>query len=113
AFERTEALLTLAEALLGHYEAGKARRAALDFDDLVQRTSDLLSRAGAEWVLYKLDRGIDHILVDEAQDTSPAQWQIIEKLEHEFTAGHGARPGRRTIFAVGDEKQSIFSFQGA
>ena len=113
AFERTEALLAVAEALLGHYEAGKARRAALDFDDLVQRTSDLLTRAGAEWVLYKLDRGIDHILVDEAQDTSPAQWQIIEKLAHEFTAGHGARAGRRTIFAVGDEKQSIFSFQGA
>ncbi|WP_413991418.1 double-strand break repair helicase AddA [Labrys okinawensis] len=113
AYERTEALLAVAAALLGRYKNGKAGRAALDFDDLVQRTADLLSRAGAEWVLYKLDRGIDHILVDEAQDTSPAQWAIIEKLAHEFTAGSGARVERRTIFAVGDEKQSIFSFQGA
>ncbi|MDQ0395397.1 double-strand break repair helicase AddA [Labrys monachus] len=113
ALERSEALLVIAEALLRRYEAGKARRAALDFDDLVQKTSQLMTRAGAEWVLYKLDRGIDHILVDEAQDTSPAQWRIVEKLAHEFTAGAGARPGRRTIFAVGDEKQSIFSFQGA
>ncbi|CAM5773656.1 double-strand break repair helicase AddA [Labrys miyagiensis] len=113
AYERTEALLAVAAALLGRYKAGKAARAALDFDDLVQRAADLLSRAGAEWVLYKLDRGIDHILVDEAQDTSPAQWAIIERLAHEFTAGAGARVERRTIFAVGDEKQSIFSFQGA
>ncbi|GLS23186.1 double-strand break repair helicase AddA [Labrys miyagiensis] len=113
AYERTGALLAVAAALLGRYKAGKAGRAALDFDDLVQRTADLLSRAGAEWVLYKLDRGIDHILVDEAQDTSPAQWAIIERLAHEFTAGAGARVERRTIFAVGDEKQSIFSFQGA
>ncbi|MBP0582442.1 double-strand break repair helicase AddA [Labrys sp. LIt4] len=113
AYERSAALIAVAAALLGRYKAGKAARAALDFDDLVQRTADLLSRAGAEWVLYKLDRGIDHILVDEAQDTSPAQWHIIEMLAHEFTSGAGARSERRTIFAVGDEKQSIFSFQGA
>jgi ATP-dependent helicase/nuclease subunit A len=113
AYERTQALLAVAAALLGRYKAGKAARAALDFDDLVQRAADLLSRAGAEWVLYKLDRGIDHILVDEAQDTSPSQWAIIARLAHEFTAGAGARLERRTIFAVGDEKQSIFSFQGA
>lgn len=113
AYERSEALIAVAAALLGRYKAGKVARGALDFDDLVQRTADLLSRAGAEWVLYKLDRGIDHILVDEAQDTSPAQWHIIEMLAHEFTAGAGAGKERRTIFAVGDEKQSIFSFQGA
>ena len=113
AYERSEALIAVAAALLGRYKAGKVMRAALDFDDLVQRTADLLSRAGAEWVLYKLDRGIDHILVDEAQDTSPAQWHIIAMLAHEFTSGSGARSERRTIFAVGDEKQSIFSFQGA
>ncbi|QEN89179.1 double-strand break repair helicase AddA [Labrys sp. KNU-23] len=113
AYERSEALITVAAALLGRYKAGKVMRAALDFDDLVQRTADLLSRAGAEWVLYKLDRGIDHVLVDEAQDTSPAQWHIIAMLAHEFTSGTGARSERRTIFAVGDEKQSIFSFQGA
>jgi ATP-dependent helicase/nuclease subunit A len=113
-FERTAALMTLAVALLETYERRKRRIAALDFDDLVTKTLELLRRAGAEWVLYKLDRGIDHILVDEAQDTSPKQWQIVDLLASEFTAGEGARSGvKRTIFAVGDEKQSIFSFQGA
>ena len=66
------------------------------------------------WVLYKLDGGIDHILIDEAQDTSPEQWAIVRKLTEEFFAGEArARTASRTIFAVGDEKQSIFSFQGA
>ena len=62
---------------------------------------------------YKLDQGIDHLLIDEAQDTSSKQWEIIHLLVAEFFAGAGARSIRRTIFAVGDEKQSIFSFQGA
>ena len=68
----------------------------------------------AAWVLYRLDGGIDHILVDEAQDTSPVQWDVIEKLAQEFTSGEGARSDvERTIFVVGDKKQSIYSFQGA
>ena len=66
------------------------------------------------WVHYKLDRGVDHVLIDEAQDTSPRQWDIVAHIISEFTAGAGARDGvMRTVFAVGDEKQSIFSFQGA
>jgi ATP-dependent helicase/nuclease subunit A len=65
-------------------------------------------------VHYKLDRGVDHVLIDEAQDTSPRQWDIVDRIIAEFTSGEGARDGvKRTIFAVGDEKQSIFSFQGA
>src|SRR5262249_19703582 len=87
---------------------------ALDYDDLIARTLHLLSRAGAAaWVMYKIDGGIDHILVDEAQDTNPAQWAIIERLAEEFFAGAGSSERPRTIFAVGDEKQSIYSFQGA
>ena len=71
-------------------------------------------RAGAAaWVLFKLDGGVDHILVDEAQDTNPEQWAIIERLAEEFFAGEGASDTLRTLFAVGDEKQSIYSFQGA
>ena len=73
----------------------------------------MLENTDAAWVLYKLDAGIDHILVDEAQDTSRAQWDILRKLAADFLAGEGARSRRRTFFAVGDEKQSIFSFQGA
>ena len=62
---------------------------------------------------YKLDLGIDHVLIDEAQDTSPKQWEIVQRLVGEFTAGGARASVTRTIFAVGDEKQSIFSFQGA
>jgi len=110
----TMALLRLADAVMQRYAQAKARRAALDFDDLIQRTKSLLLTSGnAQWVLYKLDSGLEHILVDESQDTSPAQWSVIEALADEFFAGSGAAPRPRTVFAVGDEKQSIYSFQGA
>ncbi|HRO15019.1 MAG TPA: double-strand break repair helicase AddA [Paracoccus sp. (in: a-proteobacteria)] len=95
---------------------GAVKRAAgwLDFDDLIAHTAPLLdSAAMAQWVLFRLDGGIDHILVDEAQDTSPRQWQVIERLTTEFTAGAGAADRARTLFVVGDPKQSIYSFQGA
>lgn len=97
------------------YAAAKRARGWLDFDDLIARTAALLSSAGmAQWVLFRLDGGIDHILVDEAQDTSPAQWDVIARLASEFTAGSGTRAaGERTLFVVGDPKQSIYSFQGA
>ena len=108
------ALHRFARAFLPRYAERKARRGWLDFDDLITRAAALLSDRGvAQWVLWRLDGGIDHILVDEAQDTSPAQWQVIERLAEEFTAGEGARAVARTIFVVGDKKQSIYSFQGA
>ena len=115
AAEKTAALYKFANAFLPAYEARKQRFGWLDFDDLIQKTRRLLAESQvAEWVLYRLDGGLDHILVDEAQDTSPTQWQVIERLAQEFTAGQGARDGTlRTIFVVGDKKQSIYSFQGA
>ena len=111
----TAAIITLGSAVLTRYRDVKARRGLLDFDDLILRTAQLLQSPGrAPWVLFKLDGGIDHILVDEAQDTSPAQWVIIDALVAEFFAGQGARSdSNRTLFVVGDEKQSIYSFQGA
>jgi len=113
--EATMALLRLADAVQARYTDAKVRRAALDFEDLIARTKALLStRDSAEWVLFKLDNGLDHILVDESQDTSPSQWKVVEAIATEFFAGTGARPDIvRTLFAVGDEKQSIYSFQGA
>src|SRR5690606_16433328 len=113
--ENSRAALTVADWLIGRYEQLKAGRGLLDFNDLITRTVRLLSRQDAgPWVLYKLDRGIDHILLDEAQDTRPDQWSVVERLAGEFFAGRGARDEvHRTIFAVGDEKQSIYSFQGA
>ncbi|MFD1697227.1 double-strand break repair helicase AddA [Roseibium aestuarii] len=110
----TAALLTLAHAVIDLYEAAKTRQGFLDFEDLVVRTATMLSRSeAAQWVQFKLDQGLDHILVDEAQDTSPRQWQVVQALAAEFFTGTGARDTLRTIFAVGDEKQSIYSFQGA
>ncbi|HYL48305.1 MAG TPA: double-strand break repair helicase AddA [Stellaceae bacterium] len=110
----TAALIRLAGAVLDAYAAYKTARALLDFDDLVLKAKDLLRRPGvAPWVLFKLDGGIDHILIDEAQDTNPDQWEVIAALAEEFFAGEGARDRLRTVFAVGDPKQSIFSFQRA
>lgn len=109
------ALLTVSAEMLWRYSAHKAATDKLDFDDLIIRTSALLDAPGmVGWVLFKLDEGIDHILVDEAQDTSPAQWRVVRALAGEFFAGMGSRDDSvRTLFVVGDEKQSIFSFQGA
>ena len=111
---RTEALLRVAFATIDAYEALKERSAALDYDDLIERARRLLQGPGAaEWVLFKLDARIEHVLVDEAQDTSPQQWEVILRLTEEFFAGEGAHQRPRTLFVVGDEKQSIYSFQGA
>jgi ATP-dependent helicase/nuclease subunit A len=113
--EATCALLTLADAMISKFESAKKLRGAYDFDDLILKTRDLLvDKSSAQWVLYKLDRGIEHVLVDEAQDTSLAQWEIVSALTQEFFSGTGSREvPDRTLFVVGDRKQSIFSFQGA
>src|SRR3954471_13642223 len=112
--DRTEALLYIATAAAANYRREKQERGLLDYDDLIDKTLEMLDRVSSGWVHYKLDRGVDHVLIDEAQDTSPRQWDIVAHIISEFTAGEGAREGlNRTVFAVGDEKQSIFSFQGA
>ena len=113
AVARSRDLFALSQACERAYKRAKAARAALDFEDLISKTETLFERTDAAWVLYKLDRGVEHILVDEAQDTSRAQWSILAKLAEDFLSGEGAGPPARTFFAVGDEKQSIFSFQGA
>jgi ATP-dependent helicase/nuclease subunit A len=110
--QATEAMLIVADALFGRYSAQKNARALLDYDDLIDITRRLVEN-DASWVLYKLDGGIEHLLLDEAQDTNPEQWRIVQALAAEFFAGEGARAAGRTIFAVGDGKQSIYSFQGA
>ena len=114
AAQRSMALYNFAAALLPLYAQEKQQRGWLDFDDLIRKSGDLLQDSSvADWVLFRLDRGVDHVLIDEAQDTSPAQWDVIDKLTQEFSSGEGARDLQRTIFVVGDKKQSIYSFQGA
>jgi ATP-dependent helicase/nuclease subunit A len=107
------ALVTLAGPVAQAYAERKDYAGLLDYEDLIGRTSALLVDPGAAWVLYKLDGGLDHLLLDEVQDTAPQQWDIAHALTQEFFAGAGAREEPRTVFAVGDRKQSIYSFQGA
>ncbi len=107
------ALAMLAGPVVGGYARRKDEAGLLDYEDLIGRTSDLLVDPGAAWVLYKLDGGLDHMLLDEVQDTAPQQWRIAHSLTAEFFAGAGAQDRTRTVFAVGDRKQSIYSFQGA
>ncbi|MDP9196667.1 MAG: double-strand break repair helicase AddA [Pseudomonadota bacterium] len=110
----TAAFLHLGDRLLDIYGGLLSARGAMDFDSVILSTCRLLgSSAMAPWVLFRLDGGLDHILVDEAQDTNPEQWQIVAALAEEFFSGQGARETSRTLFVVGDEKQSIFSFQRA
>ncbi len=113
--EASLALFQIAGHVLRHYAAARDAAGALDFDDLILKTRDLLTSENgqAQWVLFKLDGGLDHILVDEAQDTSPEQWDIVSALAREFFSDMGVGAVTRTVFAVGDEKQSIYSFQGA
>ena len=112
----TRDLLLIATETLTQYTAIKAQHNMLDYEDLIFKTRTLMQTRGA-WVHYKLDQGIDHILIDEAQDTNPEQWSIIEALCSEFFASHSApellSETNRTLFTVGDEKQSIYSFQRA
>ena len=111
-WRRSEALLRLGFAVIEEYERLKRQRAALDYDDQIDRARRLLE-GGIDWVRYKLDVAIAHVLVDEAQDTNPDQWAVVEKLTEEFFAGEGVHDVPRTLFVVGDEKQSIYRFQGA
>jgi ATP-dependent helicase/nuclease subunit A len=111
----TGALFYMAHICEKEYTQAKRQRAALDYDDLITKTHELLHATSISWIHYKLDQGIDHILVDEAQDTSPAQWDIILRLMDDFfTDSTAQRPyGPRSVFVVGDPKQSIYSFRGA
>ena len=114
ALKRAEALAAFSKAFLARYDQRKLDAGRLDYDDLIARAGALLSHSkSAQWVLYKLDGGIDHVLVDEAQDTSPSQWDVVKLLTDEFTTGDSGKDTQRTVFVVGDEKQSIYSFQGA
>ena len=114
--EDTVHVLALGMAYLHTYATAKAASGLLDFSDLVDSARRLLrTRPQAAWVLYKLDAGLEHILLDEAQDTAPEQWEIVQALTGEFFSGETASDAQRprTLFIVGDEKQSIYSFQGA
>ncbi len=111
--ERLAGALRVGWTLGLRYREEKRRLGAVDYDDMIAHAARLLDTEGmGAWVRYKLDQRIDHILVDEAQDTNQRQWTIARRLTEEYFAAENRPPDRRTLFAVGDFKQAIFSFQG-
>ncbi len=111
----TATLLVVVDKIIEIYNFLKNQNGYLDYSDLIIKTSQLLENsANREWVKYKLDGIYEHILIDESQDTNHQQWNIVKAITEEFFVGSGAvENANRTIFIVGDEKQSIYSFQGA
>lgn len=110
----SHAVLVVARRLYHHYAAQKAAAHMLDYDDLIEKAVALVEDTQfSPWVLYKLDGEITHLLLDEAQDTAGAGWRLINALTQEFFAGQGVDADTRSLFVVGDEKQSIYGFQGA
>ncbi len=114
-YQFSVAIADVAISVHRRYQQAKMHRSVLDYDDLIYFTETLLSKTEMmAWVRYKLDQGIDHILLDEAQDTSPQQWALLHQLTDSFFDGSELdRPQQRSLFVVGDYKQSIYSFQGA
>ncbi len=111
---KTAALLRVGAAIILAYERRKQIEGKLDYTDLIDKSLNLLHQPDAgDWVRYKLDQRIDHVLIDESQDTSPDQWAIVEAMIDDFWSGDSGREAQPTLFVVGDEKQSIFGFQGA
>jgi ATP-dependent helicase/nuclease subunit A len=106
--QANSAFFTIAREILCKFRELKASHHYLDFDDVILRATDLLKNV--DWVMYKIDGGVDHLLIDEAQDTSPEQWEVIQLITGEFFSNYQSD---KTILVVGDEKQSIYSFQGA
>ena len=106
--------LRAGQAFATAYSRAKRAAGVADFNDLIEWTRELLKQQGmGQWVRYKLDRQVDHVLVDEAQDTNAAQWEIIERLVEEYFSGTNEAEQRvRTLFMVGDFKQAIYGFQG-
>ncbi len=110
-FKRTSSLLGVFKVYVDLYNSEKSKNALLDYNDIINLATNLLSNPNyKDWILFNLDQKIDHILVDEAQDNSISQWKIITNLCDEFFAGNDEK---RTLFVVGDVKQSIYRFQGA
>ncbi len=110
-FKRTSSLLGIFKVYVDLYSSEKSKNALLDYNDIIGLATNLLSNPNyKDWILFNLDQKIDHILVDEAQDNSISQWKIITNLCDEFFAGNDEK---RTLFVVGDVKQSIYRFQGA
>lgn len=109
----SSALTIIASTFTKLFNKIKKEKNILDYHDLIHYTQELfVNNSAKDFVLYKIDSKLDHLLIDEAQDTSPEQWDIISKLTEDFFSGESYEC-EKSLFVVGDEKQSIYSFQGA
>jgi ATP-dependent helicase/nuclease subunit A len=112
-FQNTVALFDLSMNFANEYKKIKQEHNLLDFEDLILYTQKLFEKPDVMgWVLSQMDVSLSHILVDEAQDTSPGQWNILRALAGDFFA-EGDTANNRSLFVVGDTKQSIYGFQNA
>ena len=111
-YENSEDFILLAQIFLKYFEKLKKEKNLIDYEDIILFTINLLKNPEyRDLILYKLDNQIDHLLLDEAQDTSPWQWEIVDLLlEEQFSQ---IQEKVKSFFIVGDDKQSIYSFQGA
>ena len=111
-FKTSSAWYLAGQHYLEHFQKLKKEQRLLDFTDLEWQTYLLLNQSNnALWIQYKLDQRIEHLLVDEFQDTNPTQWRLILPLLEEIAASDDER--QRSVFIVGDEKQSIYRFRRA
>lgn len=115
--DRFKQIMSVYSRCLDRYRKKKLDRHFIDYNDLELMAYEAITK-NPEWqnVLYSFDEHTDHILIDEFQDTSTLQWKIIDKLTEEWRSGMGAKREsglKPTIFLVGDDKQSIYSFRGA
>ncbi len=108
-----ERLLRFGARALDIYDELKRRDGWVDFQDLEGLAWALMRSELGPYVQYRFDQVLEHILVDEFQDTNRNQWEILQPFATEFLAGESARNGGRTLFLVGDLKQSIYAFRGA
>ncbi|GAA7886130.1 RecB-like helicase [Helicobacter pylori] len=98
------------------YDKATSKIQALDFDAIKDKVHALLNgyeEMPAEFFYFRLDSRIAHILIDEFQDTSLNDYKILAPFIDEIKAGIGQAKWQRSVFFVGDVKQSIYAFRGS
>ncbi len=105
---QTEATYQLLEKFDVEYQRLKYSHRAMRFEDVTRRVGDIRSLVDGGRLSFRLDSRIDHLLLDEFQDTSPRQWRVLRPLAERVSSEIGGR----SFFCVGDVKQAIYGWRG-